>query len=496
MKLTYINQKINGKLIGEDKIFKGIFTTLGDANEGDIAIRHKINGKGIEIAKQKKLSAIITLNPLDNAIETSKKLKFPIIIVNKIEEATAFALKWTINKFAPNSKKIVITGTNGKSTTTHMIYHILSNAGYNTFTNTDAESEFNTLIDPMVARMIVKYIRKLNHIPDTIINSQLSDKIEKEPDYLVIEVSEVQGWLGKLMKGHGFLMTNAINPDALVLTNVAMDHIGLVNSIDEVYDEIAGSLKAQNKGYLIINSEDKLLKSMTPLKKDNIGIFYHGKGCPNQESELKVESQGVIYKNELIIPMEELPFKTKHFLENTLSAISATITLNIPSEDIIKGVTSYKSLNRRFTTLNEKPLIIDDFAHNPDGIKLTIQSTAKISKNKLWIVCAIRGSRGININQLNAEALAQEYNKIPHNNKEIYLTSSIDVVDNLNTVTPEERNSFFNTMDHNQIKYKHFNNLKDALSTVYQQAKKEDTILLIGAQGMDPASILLNNILS
>ena len=74
----------------------------------------------------------------------------------------------------------MVTGTNGKSTTTHMIYTILQEAGYTTYTNTDSLSEFNTLIDPMVAKQIAEF-------PDKM-------------DAMVIEVSEVQGWMDRIMK--------------------------------------------------------------------------------------------------------------------------------------------------------------------------------------------------------------------------------------------------------------------------------------------------------
>ena len=61
---------------------------------------------------------------------------------------------------------------------------------------------------------------------------------------MVVEVSEVQGWLDKLMKDHARLMTSAVDPHVLVLTNVSLDHIGLVNSIEETFNEIYGSLEA------------------------------------------------------------------------------------------------------------------------------------------------------------------------------------------------------------------------------------------------------------
>ena len=101
-----------------------------------------------------------------------------------------------------------------------MIYHILSHAGYNVFTNTDAKSEFNTLIDPMVAKLISEEVlanqgakSEFNTLIDPMVAKLISEEVlanqgvdprlfnficdipNKEVfDYLVIEVSEVQGW--------------------------------------------------------------------------------------------------------------------------------------------------------------------------------------------------------------------------------------------------------------------------------------------------------------
>ena len=110
---------------------------------------------------------------------------------------------------------------------------------------------------------------------------------------------------------------------------------------------------------------------------------------------------------------------------------------------------------------------------------------------KLYVVCAIRGSRGVEINQLNVEALVESMD----DNIELFLSSSNDVVNDLNFVEAEEREVFFNTLNENNVEYTHFDNLEDCLKEVYERASKEDIILLLGAQGMDPAESLLKNIL-
>ena len=154
---SYLAKKVKGNLIGDIKPVKGVFTFLNRALPGDVVIRHHIDEKGITIASKKGVSCIITQNTTVKAVETSKKVKLPLIITPKIELANAFAIKWAVKNFAQDSLRVVVTGTNGKSTTAHMIYKILTLAGYSTYTNTDAKSEFNTLIDPVVAVQIAEF---------------------------------------------------------------------------------------------------------------------------------------------------------------------------------------------------------------------------------------------------------------------------------------------------------------------------------------------------
>ena len=221
--------------------------------------------------------------------------------------------------------------------------------------------------------------------------------------------------------------------------------------------------------------------------------FYTSMSKLDCENAVYFDDDSIIYNDEVILTMDELPFKSNHFIQNILSAIGACISLEISIDQIREGVKSYKALNRRFAKLNDEPLIYDDFAHNPDGIRATISETLKLvpQNQKLYIACAIRGSRGVEINQLNVEALVDSMD----DNIELYLSSSNDVVNDLNFVEDEEREVFFNTLNKNNIEFNHFENLKDCLSEILSKADKKDIILLIGAQGMDPAESLLNGLI-
>lgn len=478
----YIAKRINGKLIGKDEPVDGVFTFLNNAEPGDVVIRHWIDEDGVKIASKKDIVCLVTQNPRGNSIEIAEKLGLNLIITPKIELANAFALKWAIEKFGKNSVRVAVTGTNGKSTTAHMIYSILKHAGYNTYTNTDAKSEFNTLIDPVISRQIHEF--ELN-----------SGKI----DAMVIEVSEVQGWMDKLMKDHASLMVGAIEPHVLVLTNVSLDHIGLVNSIEETYNEIEGSLKAlssishehnSNSFYAVLNSDDELLMKMSEsvAGDDGLKFIFFGGDDGVDDSLVSLKSNGIHVQNELFLKTDVLPFKSWHFIQNTMAAIGACLTLNIDHEIIKEGVSQYKPLERRFTVIDNDPTIIDDFAHNPEGISATVKSAAEMCEGKLRIIFAIRGSRGETINRLNVEAVVEGLNGV---NYALTITSSVEEVDSLNTVLPNEKEVVLDTLKENGLKFNFYEKLHDALDNGISSAVEEDIILLIGAQGMDPASEII-----
>jgi UDP-N-acetylmuramoyl-L-alanyl-D-glutamate--2,6-diaminopimelate ligase len=360
----------------------------------------------------------------------------------------------------------VVTGTNGKSTTTHMIYTILFKAGYTTYTNTDSQSEFNTLIDPMVAKQIAEFPYRI--------------------DAMVVEVSEVQGWMDRIMKNHAQLMTSTLNPEILVFTNVSLDHIGLVNSIEESFNEISGALKGFKGKNVILNHDDPLIRSMSDLVPSSAEVVFYGSG-----TELEFLDDGIFHEGRLIMSKDDLPFISPHFIQNTLAAVGVAMALKIDPVIIKKAVSSYKALNRRFSVLYESPLIIDDFAHNPDGIRVTIKSAAELASGDLYLVSAIRGSRGVPINQVNAEAIVEGLKGINHH---LVITSSVEMVDQANLVQPSEKRVFIETLDKNDLNYIFYEELFDALKYVVESSKNDDTILLIGAQGMDPAKEVLKKI--
>lgn len=475
---SQLAKRIGGILYGNDVELHGEYTFLNQAQRNDIVIRHWINDKGIEIAKKRGVSCIITQNPQDNAIKVALKLDLPLIVTDNIEYATAYAINTSIERYAKDAFKVAVTGTNGKSTTTHLLYTIFNDLGFDTYTNTDAESEGNTLIDPRVASEITEYYNQKSNI-----------------DVIALEVSEVQGWDEKLMKDHSYQMIQALDTDVSIITNASADHMNLVESFDQLLYEISGAARAleesDKKGLLVLNYDDENIRKMATIIEDNPNKTLYFFGEYNSDIDLDVyykENIGVYVKDELYIKYEDLPFTSKHFIQDIMAALAVCAYKKLEHEKVVDSLRNYKPLARRFIRLRENPVIIDDFAHNPSGIKHTIENGSVLGKN-LYVINAIRGSRGEDINKEIARALVDVLTK--QENYNLILTTSSDVVNHLNTVTQSEQEIFTDILNENKIEYTLYESLEESLIETFNKAGATDVILLLGAQGMDPASDIL-----
>ncbi|MEM4196183.1 MAG: cyanophycin synthetase, partial [Methanothermobacter sp.] len=240
-----------------------------------------------------------------------------------------------------------------------------------------------------------------------------------------------------------------------------------------------------NSGVAVLNSDDERVRAMADVNPLLRTVFYGSQGT------VRYSGDGIYCGDDLVIQTDELPFTGEHFIQNTLAAVTAALELGFSYEDVRIGVKTYRPLKRRFTLLMDNPRVIDDFAHNPDGIRATVKSAASGLKGRLWVVNAIRGSRGEDINIMNAEALADSVKGL---DVELVITSSSDLVDEQNRVLENERRVFLGVLDENGIGYTHIENLRDALRKVLESAKPNDTVLLLGAQGMDPASEVIEDL--
>ncbi|MGB3947412.1 MAG: cyanophycin synthetase [Bacteroidia bacterium] len=279
---------------------------------------------------------------------------------------------------------IGVTGTNGKTTTTRLISHIVKNNGFKVgYTTSDGIYVGNSMLSkgdttgPVSAEFILK---------------------DPTVEFAVLETARG----GILRAGLGFSKC-----DVAVMTNVQADHIGLsdINSVEEMAKVKAVLIESVKRdGYAVLNADNKHCVEVGKHVSCKIAYFSMDEQNPIIVEHCKKGGIAAVYENGYItIKKGEWKFridKASHvpltfggtvsfMIQNVLAASLAAYVYGFKIEDIqtpletfIPSPAQTPGRMNIFTFKDFKVMI--DFAHNPDGFRgikeflTTIDSTDKI----------------------------------------------------------------------------------------------------------------------
>ena len=288
---------------------------------------------------------------------------------------------------------VAVTGTNGKTTTTRLISHILSIAGYTVGMTTTS----GIYIDG-----------KCTFKGDTTgPKSALAVLMNKSIDAAVLETARG----GMIREGLAYDLA-----DVAVITNITEDHLG-VDGVETIED--LAKVKAlvgeavKEDGYVVINGDNNMCISILPRLKGNLIIFSNDKDNAVMRTNIQKGGYGVYVDEGNIIIQKDtyceslIDIKSigitingalKYNIENAMAACAASVGLGISYDIIRQGLSSFYCNNEqnpgRFNTyyVNDVMVVLD-YGHNIDGYKCVLDGLKHIKHNKLIGVIGVPGDR-------------------------------------------------------------------------------------------------------
>ncbi|HET6380459.1 MAG TPA: Mur ligase family protein [candidate division Zixibacteria bacterium] len=264
---------------------------------------------------------------------------------------------------------VAVTGTNGKSTTTRLIAHVLSLAGRSVgMTNSDGIHVRGRLVEPGDWTGFGGAARVLS-----------------EPGLDVAVLETARG--GILLRGIGY----AAN-DVGVVTNVSADHLGLqgIDTLDELADVKATVVRiTRRSGWAVLNAEDERVWAMRrqtragwyafSLDPDTRGVRealeHGGRAAVLRDGWLVLLGAG--RRARRLAPVDELPVTfaglSEHNVANALAAAAACDALGVRPARIAAGLRSFAmdsaaNPGRLNLFARDGRLVLVDFAHNEAGL--------------------------------------------------------------------------------------------------------------------------------
>lgn len=271
---------------------------------------------------------------------------------------------------------IHVAGTNGKGSVCALLSAVLTEAGYKT----------GLFISPY----IVDFRERIQINGEMVSEKILSDAVEKtfpiveklrDEGCIITEfeyVTALEFYIHRnarcdivvLETGMGGLLdcTNVIKPPLCsVITKIGLDHTAVLgNTIEEIALQKCGIIKngspavasAQSAEAMAVIEKNCFEKNVRLIKSDGVKIIVKNETIRATEFE---------YKNLNL----SIPFLGEHQIENAKTALACVEVvkkeIHIPDEAVVSGFKKAKN-PARFELLSEKPMIILDGAHNPDGI--------------------------------------------------------------------------------------------------------------------------------
>lgn len=245
-------------------------------------------------------------------------------------------------------KVIAITGTNGKTTTTLLTYHLMKEAG----------------LDVGLAGNVGK--------------SWAGQLLEGDHDYWVIECSSFQI--------DGF---QTFKPSVAILTNITPDHLDRYDyQIDKYIDSKFGIFKNMTSAdQAIFFAEDYLtlegLKTRTIPATQNWISLEQAQQSGGYLTKLTLEMK--IARRSAQIPMESLSIKGKHNILNALCAGTAALCTGVTESEMIAGCQTFKNAPHRMEEIRELDGV--KFINDSKGtnVEATAYALASYENPLIWI---------------------------------------------------------------------------------------------------------------
>ncbi|NOT47770.1 MAG: cyanophycin synthetase [Acidobacteria bacterium] len=286
-----------------------------------------------------------------------------------------------------------ITGTNGKTTTTRLIAHILRNSGRTVgFTTTDGTYIGNEQI-----------VQGDNTGP---VSAQL---VLKDPTVDVAVLETARG--GIIRSGLGF-----DHADVGVVLNVAADHLGLkdVNTLEDLARVKSVIPRAVSKrGYAVLNAEDELVYKMRDLVDGKVVCFSMDENHPNIKRRAERGRVSCVYENGFVTILKgkwkvrvekvvNIPLtyggRAEFMIQNVLAATLACFVHGVSIEDIRVGLTTFNAGTAQtpgrlnFMEVGQVTVLMD-YAHNPAGFSGLTKFVARLPNKYRTVVMTVPGDR-------------------------------------------------------------------------------------------------------
>ena len=274
---------------------------------------------------------------------------------------------------------IGITGTNGKTTVTHLVQKILELSGEKCALIGTLGYKLSSYDEYKEAKHTTPQAPELQATLDLIRNKEGKEGIQN----VAMEVSShalEQNRVG------GCVFIGA------VLTNLTQDHLDYHITMDNYFESKAILFKGLKAGdFAIINIDDIYAKRFIEVIPEGVRILTYGvkNDADLIAKDVKFSLHGAEFNCKTAQGEKKVKLQMNGMFSvyNVLAALAVGHALNIDLDVCIKSLENTNGVAGRFEIVANSPLVIVDYAHTPDGLENVLTAAREITPTGSKLIC-------------------------------------------------------------------------------------------------------------
>ena len=330
-----------------------------------------------ESAVNNGAAAILAERPLD--------LDVPVIVVTDTTRAMAVLANAFYGQPTKKLHLIGITGTNGKTTTSHLIEKIFADAGKKT-----------GLIGTMYTKIADETFETKNTTPESLtLQKTFKQMVDAGVGLAVMEVSSHALDLGRV---HG------CEYNVAVFTNLTQDHLDYHKTMEEykrskslLFAQLGNTYDYNNPKFAVLNADDPASEMYRRSTAAHVITYGIDQKADLQAKNIQMTPRGTNF--DLIIDNDIYPIQMqligKFSVYNVLASISAAIVSGIGIKDVIHSIEDVEGVAGRFELVNADQdfTVIVDYAHTPDSLENVLKTIQHFAKKRVFVIVGCGGDR-------------------------------------------------------------------------------------------------------
>ena len=272
-------------------------------------------------------------------------------------------------------KELDITGTNGKTTVTHLLQRIIEE-------NSEKCALIGTLGYKFSSADSYKEAKHTTPQPPEL-QRDLRLMADKGIKNVVMEVSSHS--LEQKRVG-------CCDFDGAVFTNLTQDHLDYHITMRNYFKAKAILFENLKEGaFAVINADDEYAADFISIVPKNVKLLTYGvkKDADVVAKEIDFSVDGAKFTVEFQGNTEKMNLHLNGMFSvyNALAAFTAALAMGIDYKIIINALENTKSVAGRFEIVSKKPLVIVDYAHTPDGLENVLNAARELTPKTSKLIC-------------------------------------------------------------------------------------------------------------